>query len=55
VHRRPAGAAESDAAADSDDVSPVLLRQGSVVASAFHPELTPDRRVHRLFAQICGF
>jgi 5'-phosphate synthase pdxT subunit len=35
-----------------DDV-PVLLRQGSVLASAFHPELTPDRRVHRLFAQTC--
>jgi 5'-phosphate synthase pdxT subunit len=30
--------------------SPVLVRQGNVLASAFHPELTPDRRVHRLFA-----
>jgi pyridoxal 5'-phosphate synthase pdxT subunit len=34
--------------------SPVLIRQGTVLASAFHPELTPDRRVHRLFAQMCG-
>ncbi len=36
-----------------DDV-PVLVRQGTVLASSFHPELTPDRRVHGLFAQMCG-
>ena len=23
-------------------------------ASSFHPELTPDRRVHGLFARICA-
>jgi 5'-phosphate synthase pdxT subunit len=34
--------------------TPVLVRQGQVLASVFHPELTPDRRVHRLFAQMCG-
>lgn len=34
--------------------TPVLVRQGSVVASCFHPELTPDRRVHSLFASMCG-
>ena len=28
---------------------PVLCRQGSVLASAFHPELTDDRRLHRQF------
>jgi 5'-phosphate synthase pdxT subunit len=33
---------------------PVLVRQGPVLASSFHPELTADRRVHRLFAQLCG-
>jgi 5'-phosphate synthase pdxT subunit len=33
---------------------PVLVRQDRVLASSFHPELTPDRRVHRLFAQMCG-
>jgi len=33
---------------------PVLVRDGSVLASSFHPELTPDRRVHRLFAEMCG-
>jgi 5'-phosphate synthase pdxT subunit len=28
---------------------PVLCRHGSVLVSAFHPELTTDRRLHRLF------
>lgn len=37
------------------DGVPVLVRQGPVLASSFHPELTPDRRVHRLFAEMCGF
>ena len=27
---------------------PVLVRQNAVVAATFHPELTPDRRPHRL-------
>lgn len=27
---------------------PVLVRQGSVVAATFHPELTGDRRIHRM-------
>ncbi len=36
------------------DGVPVLVRQGAVLASSFHPELTPDRRVHRLFADMCG-
>jgi 5'-phosphate synthase pdxT subunit len=35
-----------------DDV-PVLVRQGRVLASVFHPELTPDRRIHALFARMC--
>ncbi len=26
---------------------PVLVRQGNVTAATFHPELTPDRRLHR--------
>jgi pyridoxal 5'-phosphate synthase pdxT subunit len=34
------------------DGSPVLVRPGSIVASVFHPELTPDRRVHRLFVDM---
>ncbi|MCV7172068.1 pyridoxal 5'-phosphate synthase glutaminase subunit PdxT [Mycobacterium manitobense] len=28
---------------------PVAVRQGPVLATAFHPEITGDRRVHKLF------
>ncbi len=31
---------------------PVLVRQGHLLASTFHPELTPDPRVHRLFLSL---
>ncbi|MQA09574.1 MAG: pyridoxal 5'-phosphate synthase glutaminase subunit PdxT [Pseudonocardiaceae bacterium] len=30
----------------------VAVRQGSVLATAFHPELTGDERVHRLFCEM---
>jgi 5'-phosphate synthase pdxT subunit len=30
----------------------VLARQGSVLVSSFHPELTADRRVHRYFLDL---
>ncbi len=30
----------------------VAVRQGPLLATAFHPELTPDRRIHRLFVEI---
>jgi 5'-phosphate synthase pdxT subunit len=33
---------------------PVLCRQGPVLVSAFHPELTPDRRLHELFLSLAG-
>ena len=33
------------------DESPVLVRQGNLLAATFHPELSADRRVHRLFVQ----
>lgn len=33
---------------------PVVCRQGPVLACAFHPELTGDRRLHRLFARMAG-
>jgi len=36
----------------SRDDYPVLVRQGSVLAATFHPELSADRRVHRLFVQV---
>ena len=31
---------------------PVAVRQGRVLATAFHPEVTGDRRIHRLFVDI---
>ncbi|MGD0521559.1 MAG: pyridoxal 5'-phosphate synthase glutaminase subunit PdxT [Terracidiphilus sp.] len=31
---------------------PTLVRQGEVMAATFHPELSRDRRVHRLFVQM---
>lgn len=34
------------------DGRPVAVRQGRVLATAFHPELTGDRRVHRLLADL---
>ncbi len=34
------------------DGSPVLVRQGNLMAATFHPELSHDRRVHQLFVQI---
>jgi pyridoxal 5'-phosphate synthase pdxT subunit len=34
------------------DGRPVAVRQGRVLATAFHPELTGDRRLHRLLADL---
>ncbi|CAN5670598.1 pyridoxal 5'-phosphate synthase glutaminase subunit PdxT [soil metagenome] len=31
---------------------PVAVRQGKVLATAFHPEITGDRRVHQLFVDM---
>ena len=36
------------------DGHPVLCRQGPVLVSAFHPELTNDLRLHRLFLASAG-
>lgn len=33
---------------------PVAVRQGNVTAVSFHPELTPDDRLHAWFASACG-
>jgi len=30
----------------------VAVRQGQLLATSFHPELTPDRRIHELFLRI---
>jgi 5'-phosphate synthase pdxT subunit len=49
-----AGAGGGGEAGNADAlVVPVLIRQGNVLASSFHPELTADRRVHQLFASMC--
>lgn len=34
------------------DGLPSLVRQGSVMAATFHPELSADRRVHRAFVDL---
>ncbi len=34
------------------DGCPVAVRQGAVLALAFHPELTRDRRLHRLLVSM---
>ena len=34
------------------DGEPVAARQGAVLVTAFHPELTADRRLHRRFADM---
>jgi pyridoxal 5'-phosphate synthase pdxT subunit len=31
---------------------PVLVRQGNILAATFHPELTKDVRIHRLFIEM---
>jgi len=36
------------------DGDPVLVRQGAVLAASFHPELTPDSRLHELFVAMVG-
>lgn len=35
---------------EAGERAPVVLREGSVLAASFHPELTSDRRLHRLFS-----
>jgi 5'-phosphate synthase pdxT subunit len=30
----------------------IAVRQGALLATAFHPELTPDRRIHELFVSM---
>lgn len=37
------------------DGHPVAIRQGSIVALSFHPELTGEDRLHRFFLELAGF
>jgi pyridoxal 5'-phosphate synthase pdxT subunit len=39
---------DTEVLATDPDGNPVAVRQGRVIATAFHPELTNDRRMHRL-------
>ena len=36
----------------SRDHSPVLVRQGHLLAATFHPELSSDLRIHQLFLSL---
>ncbi len=36
----------------SRDGFPTLVRQGQILAATFHPEMSKDRRVHKLFVEI---
>ncbi len=46
--------ADVEVLATHDDV-PVLARQGHVMVASFHPEITPDARLHEMFLQHNGF
>ena len=35
-----------------DDGRPIAVRQGRMLATAFHPELTSDSRIHELFVRM---
>ena len=45
-----AGPAVSVLGADGGRI--IAVRQGTALATAFHPELTPDRRIHELFVSM---
>jgi 5'-phosphate synthase pdxT subunit len=38
--------------ARDEEGRPIAVRQGKVLATAFHPELTEDRRLHRLLLEM---
>jgi 5'-phosphate synthase pdxT subunit len=44
--------AEVEVLARDPDGRPVAVQQGRVLATAFHPELTRDRRLHRLMLEL---
>jgi 5'-phosphate synthase pdxT subunit len=44
----------TDVLARDPDGNPVAVRQGRVLATSFHPELTGDRRIHRLLLAMVG-
>jgi len=46
--------ADVEVLARDPDGRPIAVRQGRVMATAFHPELTGDRRLHRLLLELIG-
>ena len=44
--------ARAEVLARDQDGKPVAVRQGRILATAFHPELTDDRRIHRLLVDL---
>ena len=42
-----------DVLADVDG-HPVMVREGNVIATSFHPELTGDSRIHRMVLEMEG-
>ncbi len=48
--RLPASSAAGDAG--TRPAEPVVCREGPVLVTSFHPELTGDRRLHRLFVEM---
>lgn len=44
--------AGAEVLARDPDGTPVAVRQGRILATAFHPELTDDRRIHRLLVDL---
>jgi 5'-phosphate synthase pdxT subunit len=43
---------KAEVLARDGDGRPIAVRQGRVLATAFHPELTGDRRLHRLLLSL---
>jgi pyridoxal 5'-phosphate synthase pdxT subunit len=40
--------------ASLEDGSPVAVRSGNLMATAFHPELTEDNRLHKMFLRLAN-
>lgn len=36
------------------DGSPVAIKQGKILGTCFHPELTMDSRIHKYFIELCA-
>ncbi|WP_309079696.1 pyridoxal 5'-phosphate synthase glutaminase subunit PdxT [Zhihengliuella sp.] len=51
-HRADAGAPDADGAEAGGVARIVAVRSGNLLATSFHPEVTGERRIHRLFIQI---